>query len=275
MHAPASNLGRRTAPSLKKLFAVMAGFLGVSVVLAELASATTNSQPAIAENAVATPAIATQQPQTAPAEQQQPTVAAQTELAPKSLSYGVNEVVDMYRGGVKADVLLAYIGTSNYPYLLSSKEILYLNKIGVPSVVVTAMIRRDHQTQLAKADAVQPAAETAAPPVPEPAPVAYSQPTVLVVQQPVSRGHYSACSTPVCVTPNPNVTVIGSRYGSTFYNGCYYGPFSCSPVRSYYNAEFGPLCSTSYYGFGYGSRFGYGGYGGFGRYGYRHHWGRF
>jgi hypothetical protein len=281
MHAPASKLGRRSVPSLKKLFAVMAGFLGVSVVLAELASATTNSQPAIVSTPSTTAPVVAES-----AEPAVPTTEAVTHSTtvpasePDSLTYGVNEVVKMYRGGIDTDVLLTYIETSNFPYQLSSKEILYLNQVGLPSALVNAMIRRDHQVQVAKLDNGQQTAQDAsAPALSAPAPVSYAQPSVVVVQQPASHVHYVSstptCSTQVCAPAIPNVTVIGSRYGSTFYNGCYYGPFSHSPARAYFNAEFGPR-GYSFYNFDYGTRFAYDGlHGGFGRGGFGHRFNRF
>lgn len=242
----------------------MAGFLGVSVVLAELATATNNSQPAVTQKLETNPTVVAHQSEAAPADQQQTAAVAEADPRPNSLTYGADEVIKMYRGGVKADVLLTYIETSSYPYQLSSKEILYLNKIGVPSVVVTAMIRRDHQLQLAKVEAAQQN-ESVPAMTSEPASVAYSQPAVVVVQQPVAHVSKAVCSAANCPAPNSNVTVIGSRYGSTFNNGCYYGPFSCSPARAYFNAEFGPLCRPSFYD-----------YNGFrGGFGFGHRWGRF
>jgi hypothetical protein len=277
MHSPASNLGRRTVPSLKRLFAVMAGFLGLFVVLAALASATTNSQPVISQNAATIPAVVASSSETVSpvAEQQETAVESDTVAQPNSLTYGAHEIVKMYRGGIDTDVLLTFIETSDFPYQLSSKEILYLNKIGVPSAIVNAMIRRDHQVQLAKADSAQQAQSVSDVSAPI-APVVYSQPPVVIVQQRASRVNCVSaapnCSTPVCASPN--VTVIGSRYGSTFNNGCYYGPFSCSPARAYYNAQFGPLgCSSSLYDFGYGTYDGY--RGGFGRSGFGRHMGRY
>jgi len=274
MHSPASNQGRRSVPSLKKLFAVMAGFLGLFMVLAGLASATTNSQPAIGQNPATIPTVAA-----SPVETEAPVVATretvsetETAVQPNSLTYGANEIVKMYRGGIETDVLLTYIETSDFPYQLSSKEILYLNKIGVPSAIVNAMIRRDHQVQLAKADSGQQPQNVSEVPTPI-APVAYSQPPVVIVQQRAPRVNCvpatSACSTAACA--NPNVTVIGSRYGSTFYNGCYYGPFSCSPARAYYNAQFGPLGCSALYDFGRSPRFAYDGFRGSSG----HRWGRY
>src|SRR4051812_2287967 len=99
MNANASKLGRRTAPSLKKLFAVMAGFLGVSVVLAELASATTNSQPAISQTQTAASNVAAPsvEAETTPVPQQETVSEPASIKSPDSLTYGVNEVVKMYR----------------------------------------------------------------------------------------------------------------------------------------------------------------------------------
>ncbi|MGZ5568417.1 MAG: hypothetical protein ACXWKG_15510, partial [Limisphaerales bacterium] len=135
----------------------MAGFLGVSVVLAELASATTNSQPAIGQIPATTPIVAAPSPESdaTPAAPEETVVESAPVSQPRSLAYGVNEVVKMYRGGISTDVLLTYIETSSFPYQLSSKEILYLNKVGVPSEIVNAMIRRDHQVELAKANDAQ------------------------------------------------------------------------------------------------------------------------
>lgn len=264
----------------------MAGFLGVSVILAELASATTNGQPAIVQNQTAAADVAVPLPEneTAPATQQEPVAESIPATHPDSLTYGVNEVVKMYRGGVKTDVLLTYIETSNFPYQLSSREILYLNQVGLPSEIVNAMIRRDHQVEVARAGANQQVQQTLAAPAPPmpPAPVSYTQPSVVVVQQPAPQVHYVSAtptfSAPSCAAPNvnPNVTVIGSRYGSTFYNGCYYSPFSCSPARSYYDARFGWHGYSVLYNSDCGTRFAYDGYrGGFGRSGVGRRFGRF
>jgi hypothetical protein len=279
MHSLASNSGRNRAPSLKGLLAMMAGFFIVFIILAELANATTNNQPATSPAAepsvVATPDV---EAAPAPAEAVAEPTATPIKF-PRSLSYGASEIIKMFKGGVKADVLFSYIETANLSYQLSSKEILYLSQIGVPSEIVTAMIRHDHQMALAQLNAQQPQAPVATE-QPTTSPVVYSQPVVVVQQQPkVKYVSTPVCSTPACPTvsqPSPNVTIIGSRYGSTFNNGCYYGPFSYSPARAYFNCEFGPRCGySSYYDFGYRDRFAYNGYG-YGGYGNGHHrWGRY
>jgi len=273
MKSPESSSERavpRRNVGVKGLLAMMAGFVVVFIILAELASATTNDQPAISSTTdpttVATDPVQT--PATTPAEvaTESPAVAQ-----PRSLTYGAHEIIKMYKGGVKADVLLTYIDTSNLSYQLSSREILYLSQIGVPSEIVNAMIRRDHQTELAKSEARQQTetAPTAAGPPPLPS-VVYSQPVVIVQQPKVKYVSAPVCATPV-YQPNPNVTIIGSRSGSALFNGGY-GLYACSPARSYFNSAFGYGYGSSLYEFGCGPRYNFaydgfrGGYGnGFGR----------
>jgi hypothetical protein len=274
MHSPAANLGRNTTPSLKMIFAVMAGFLMVFVILAELASATTNDQPAVAQ--VSNQTIA---PAPAAAETSGPVAnvePASDAVRPNSLSYGANEVIKMYKSGVKTDTLLTYIETSNLSYLLSSREIVYLSQSGVPSEIVNAMIRRDHQVELAKANARQQTEIASGMPEPATTPVTSSQPSTTVVVQPAPKVKYvtpvyaaPTYTAPVVVNPSPNVTIIGSRYGSSFYNGCYSGPFS--GCYNYFNN----CWPSPSYGYGYHNRLAYGGfYGGFGHFGH-HRSGRF
>jgi hypothetical protein len=244
MQSPASKLGRKRGPSLTGIIAMMGGFFLVFAVLAELASATTNDQPAAVQPTVSAPAVTQtsqpSEPTPAPVASETPAVAR-----PNSLCYGATEIVKMFQGGVKADVLLTYIETGSYTYQLSSKEILYLNQIGVPSEIVNAMIRRDHALQLAQADKREQVAAT----VPSQTDAgAYVQPIVVVQPTPAVK-YVSArnCSKPICAaTSNPNVTVIGNGYNSSFYNGCYAGPFSCSPARAYFNYQFGSRYLAAY-----------------------------
>src|SRR5438876_1630109 len=63
------------------------------------------------------------------------------------LSFGVDEVVKMYQGGVEADVILNYVENSKVPYHLSAEEIVRLHDLGVPSPIVTALIRHGAKVQ--------------------------------------------------------------------------------------------------------------------------------
>ena len=53
------------------------------------------------------------------------------------------EVLKLADSGVEESVMLAFVTNSASTFNLSAEEIIYLNDIGVPSAVVTAMIQRD------------------------------------------------------------------------------------------------------------------------------------
>ncbi|HZR18031.1 MAG TPA: DUF6600 domain-containing protein [Verrucomicrobiae bacterium] len=74
----------------------------------------------------------------------------------------VGEVIKLANSGVNESVLLAYVTNSVHTFNLGAEEIIYLNDIGVPGAVVTAMIQRDQELKGSFA------AATAPPPQPEP-----------------------------------------------------------------------------------------------------------
>ncbi|MCU0784576.1 MAG: hypothetical protein MUF81_11155 [Verrucomicrobia bacterium] len=97
----------------------------------------------------------------------------------------LGEVVKLAQSGVDESVMLSYVKNSASMFNLASDEIIYLNDIGTPNSVVTAMIQRDQalkqswtdaaQAQNATAQANPQAAQGAAPtyanpPQPEPQP---------------------------------------------------------------------------------------------------------
>ena len=55
----------------------------------------------------------------------------------------VAEVIRLADSGVEESVMLAFVTNSTSTFNLGAEEIIYLNDIGVPSAVVTAMIQRD------------------------------------------------------------------------------------------------------------------------------------
>src|SRR5437879_9132877 len=73
----------------------------------------------------------------------QPTQAAQR----TKFSFGVDEVTKMYQSGVETDVILNYIESSRVPYHPSAEEIVRLHNLGVPSQIVTTLIRHGAQVQ--------------------------------------------------------------------------------------------------------------------------------
>jgi hypothetical protein len=60
---------------------------------------------------------------------------------------GVSEVVKMYKGGIGKDVLVSYIGNSALPFHLTADGIIYLQHLGVPNEVTSALILRDGELQ--------------------------------------------------------------------------------------------------------------------------------
>jgi hypothetical protein len=55
------------------------------------------------------------------------------------------QVIRLTQSGVEQSVILAYVSNSSSPFNLDSDQIIYLNDIGVPSEVATAMMQRDQQ----------------------------------------------------------------------------------------------------------------------------------
>lgn len=116
----------------------------------------------------------------------------------------VAEVIRLAESGVDEGVLLAFVTNSVGPFNLGAADIIYLNDIGVPSSVITAMIQRDQALQgistnvppalvagpsaTPPTDQFAPVPEPAAPPpseapatpIPEEAPAAAPPPTEYV-----------------------------------------------------------------------------------------------
>src|SRR5579883_1043011 len=79
----------------------------------------------------------------------------------------VSEIVKLANSGVDESILLAFVTNSTRTFNLGAEEIIYLNDIGVPGAVVTAMIQRDEalKTMLVAA-ATAPAGPEPGPPGP-------------------------------------------------------------------------------------------------------------
>ena len=56
---------------------------------------------------------------------------------------GTIEVIKLADSGVEESVILAYIINSSERFNLGPDEIIYLNDIGIPSALITAMLQRD------------------------------------------------------------------------------------------------------------------------------------
>jgi hypothetical protein len=57
------------------------------------------------------------------------------------------EIIKLANAGVEESVMLSFVTNSLGTFNLRAEEIIYLNDIGVPSAVVTAMLQRDHLLQ--------------------------------------------------------------------------------------------------------------------------------
>ena len=81
----------------------------------------------------------------------------------------VAEVVKLANSGLDDSVMLAFVTNSTSTFNLGAEEIIYLNDIGVPGSVVTAMIQRDQVLKIELAF-------SAAPPQPSEAPGSPAEP---------------------------------------------------------------------------------------------------
>ena len=90
----------------------------------------------------------------------------------------VAEVLKLADSGVEESVMLAFVTNSTSTFNLGAEEIIYLNDIGVPSAVVTAMIQRDQALKASLAYA-GPGPAAPAPAPAEPAPAAPEPPPAL------------------------------------------------------------------------------------------------
>src|SRR5207244_2052889 len=64
---------------------------------------------------------------------------ASVKLSPSAI-----EIVKLASAGLDEKVMLAYLTNSTGTFNLGSDEIIYLTDIGIPAVVIKAMIVRDH-----------------------------------------------------------------------------------------------------------------------------------
>lgn len=81
----------------------------------------------------------------------------------------LGEVVKLAQAGVGETILMAYVTNSPSAFNLSSDDVVYLNDLGVPEIVVNAMLQRDQYFNSA-APAPLPAAEPTPPPSTQPTP---------------------------------------------------------------------------------------------------------
>jgi hypothetical protein len=71
------------------------------------------------------------------------------------------EIIKLANTGVAESVMLSFVTNSLGTFNLRAEEIIYLNDIGIPSTVVTAMIQRDHLLQADSSNVTVASGETA------------------------------------------------------------------------------------------------------------------
>ncbi len=67
--------------------------------------------------------------------------------AGSALPYGAAEVVKMYQGGIGKEILIGFVDSSTLPFHLSADNIIYLQHLGLPQEVTSAMMHRDAELQ--------------------------------------------------------------------------------------------------------------------------------
>jgi hypothetical protein len=190
-------------------------------VVAEDAASTTNSTPAPALSAVTnapSPEAAEQDIENAPGQIVSTPASAPPDV---NVSAATEGVVKLAQAGVDESVMLAFVTNSASGFGLTSDDIIYLQDVGVPASVVTAMIQRDQVTgapanpapqtetnQLAQA----PGAPTPyATPQPEPAQPPQANVTYTYFYDSLAPygswidvGGYGRCWRPTVVLADPN-----------------------------------------------------------------------
>jgi hypothetical protein len=103
-------------------------------------------------------------------------VVSQASIPSNNLSSAAAEIVKLAQAGVDESVMMTYVSNSANVFTLTSDDIVYLNDVGVPGTVITAMLQLDQALQGDSAMASAPPVYTNQP-VPAPgAPTPYATP---------------------------------------------------------------------------------------------------
>ena len=176
-------------------------------------------------------------------------------------SFGVDEVAKMYQSGVETDVILNYIQSSNVPYHPSADEVVRLHDLGVPSQIITTLIRHGAQVQQQAASA-------------------YAQSQQKTTDEAKAASAYVNTYPQTVYSPPPPALTYTYPYPSyvdtawPLYSSYYYYPRYCYSSPFYFRfgypgyGRFGSYGGfRSYPRFGFGGHFGFGAHVGFGHVG--------
>lgn len=183
--------------------------LGVSLTILSFAATRTGAAaetapPAAGDNPATL--VANEQPATADASVEEPAPVADTDApaklvsnekpVPRSIrpSGPVAEVIKLADSGLGESVMLAFVTNSTHTFNLAAEEIIYLNDIGVPGSVVTAMIQRDQALRASLSASVSAPPPYSTPPGPtDSSQLSVNGPTVdQVAPQPMDGQPYPA-----------------------------------------------------------------------------------
>ncbi|HWI57731.1 MAG TPA: DUF6600 domain-containing protein [Bacillota bacterium] len=139
-----------------------------------------------------------------------------------------SEMVKLANSGVDEGVLLAFATNSTSTFNLGADEIIYLNDLGVPSNVVTAMIQRDQQLK------ALPTSAAPAAPVPTEAPNAAAPATGVPYSYAAPAAAAPLGNQPTALSPEqiaPQATAAAA-YPATTYAApaAYAAPAEAAPV---------------------------------------------
>jgi len=161
------------------------------------------------------------------------------------LSIPASELVRLANSGLEESVLLAYVTNSTSTFNLGAEEIIYLNDIGVPSAVVTAMIHHDQTVRGATAAMI--AANT---PAPAPQQMTEPPPATPAQEPPPAEGQPEAAPPPAEAPLTPPETTSDfygtlAPYGS-WVNVDGYGP-CWQPTVVVVNPLWQPYCDGGHW----------------------------
>jgi uncharacterized membrane protein YgcG len=178
----------------------------------------------------------------------------------QALPFGVSEVVKMYQGGIGKEVIQGYIENNALAFHLTADGIIYLQHLGVPQEVTSALIRRDGELQKQALAAYQQQGQ-AYQQQQAPGAAAYNQAGVANAAPPVVMPTTPAPAVyPYADVAPPPVYPDYSTYPYYDYGFPYYGP----------GIVIGGGWGWRWGGYGWGGRggFGRGGFGGGSRSGF-------
>ena len=183
---------------------------GIPLLTACYEEASTNAAPATPTNTIANAPMAAPAPQAPPAPQvpgplpapppapappepvkpvegkADPVVKKVFDPSTLNLSPGLVDIIKLAQSGVSEEVMRDYVVKSPFAYNLTADEIIYLNDIGVPSAVISGMLKKEGATApAAAAGLASPTNATAAAAPTPPAPPAQPEAPAPVQPAPV------------------------------------------------------------------------------------------